>query len=177
MDMDALSCSSIVGHRQISSPNITSIINAVLTYAGGNTVLTSNTRLAVVEFVSLSVVAGVLDLFNHMVLSQISLVSLTYVGGFLGINRNSLLTCVSVARLSRVQLEIYICENAETLVTPNPAMSMAAFHGLSSVMHKGSSSTFCDYRNGTLECALVVIRVREFCIQKHPLIRVIASRE
>jgi hypothetical protein len=127
---DMLSCMVVVGDRGIFQSSATNLTNPVLTRA-----------------------EGYLDINTNNMLTRIDFASLSYVGGFLQIAGNSALTFASLPRLSQVQQQIYICQNAPSFVIPNFASGTAAPPGLTSVRFKGQFMCFLQQVSET--CNLV----------------------
>jgi hypothetical protein len=130
MFIDTLSCSVIVGGRVIAGSSATSLVNPVLTRA-----------------------EGFLDIFGNNMLTRIDFPYMSSVRDYLNIRSNSALTLASLPRLSQVPYSINICANAPSFVIPNPASGTAAPPGLTSVVYKGSTTSFCYFQNGSTACA------------------------
>ncbi len=152
---ELLVCPVILGDRVIYNSPVTSLANPVLTRAEGDLNIRENIMLMSVDFASLSFVGGVLRFRENSILTQVDFASLSYVGGKLEIYSNPALTFASLHRLSHVQAQIYFCENEPSFVIPNAASGTAAPPGLTSVLYKGSTSTFCLFQNSSDSCAFV----------------------
>jgi hypothetical protein len=129
--MDALNCSVVVGDRYIYQSSATSLVNPMLTRAG-----------------------GYLDIQQNNMLTRVDFASLSFVGGYLLIRFNAALMFASLPRLSQVQDQIYFCQNAPSFVIPNPASGTAAPPGLTSVSSKGQA--VCNLQQGSAACATVI---------------------
>jgi hypothetical protein len=130
---DALSCSTIVWDRSIQESFATSLVNPVLTRT-----------------------EGFLDIRDNSALIRVDFASLYYVGGYLVIAGNPALTFASLSRLSQVQGNLGFCLNAPSFAIPNAVSGTAAPPGLTSVAFKGSTTTFCDFQQGSGACNNVV---------------------
>jgi hypothetical protein len=124
--LDMLSCSTVLGSRTVFQSSVTMINNPVLTRAAGYFEFDVNRSLLRLDFASLS-----------------------FIGDFFGITRCYLLTFASFPKLSRVQGELYFCDNHPTFLIPSAALGTAAPPGLSSV---SSGSASCWFQNGTGTC-------------------------
>ena len=140
---DILSCSVIVGNRDIIESAATSLVNPVLTRAVGDLTLIRNAELTRVDFASLSHIVGTLDLFFHNKLTRVDLPSLTFVGVNLKADSNRLLALFSVPQLTQVQQRIQFCANANTFVIP-PGLTSVTLKGLG-LCNLQQGSGFCEF--------------------------------